>query len=118
MTAKQWLIITGVVILNIIILGSLLGGTAGNQPSPPTPMWTAHPTFTPRPFATATAILMPTLSVPPTTAYAVHTVGQDETLDTIAQAYGLSSFILRMVNRIPETEGVQEGQRLIIPDID
>jgi hypothetical protein len=62
MSAKQWLLITGVVILNIIILGALLGVPEVEQRETPTPTWTPQPTFTPLPWPTATAILMPTLA--------------------------------------------------------
>ena len=62
MSAKQWLVITGVVILNIIILGTLIGAPKVGQQGTPTPTWTPHPTFTPLPWPTATAILMPTLA--------------------------------------------------------
>jgi uncharacterized membrane protein len=62
MSAKQWLVITAVVILNVIILGALIGVPEVGQRSTPTPTWTPHPTFTPLPHATATAILMPTLA--------------------------------------------------------
>jgi uncharacterized membrane protein len=63
MSAKQWLLITGVVILNIIILGALIGAPEIEaRRSTPTPTWTPHPTFTPLPRPTATAIRMPTLA--------------------------------------------------------
>jgi LysM repeat protein len=117
MTAKQWLIVTGVVILNIIVFGTLLGGASADLPSTPTSTWTPHPTFTPMPFATATAILMPTLAAPPTPDTIVHVVSQGETLEAIAQEYGVSAFVLRMVNRIPETEDAQVGQALTIPAV-
>jgi hypothetical protein len=62
MTAKQWLWITGVVILNIIVLGALIGVPEVGRRGTPTPTWTPHPTFTPLPHPTATRILMPTLA--------------------------------------------------------
>jgi hypothetical protein len=62
MSAKQWLLITAVVILNIIILGALIGVPEVGQRGTPTPTWTPHPTYTPLPHPTATAILMPTLA--------------------------------------------------------
>ena len=62
MSAKQWLLITAVVILNIIILGALIGVPEVGQRSTPTPTWTPHPTFTALPRPTATAIFMPTLA--------------------------------------------------------
>jgi hypothetical protein len=62
MSAKQWLLITGVVILNIVILGALIGVPEGKAQRTPTPTWTPHPTFTPLPRPTATVILMPTLA--------------------------------------------------------
>ena len=61
MSAKQWLWITLVVILNIVIFGALIGPPEREAASTPTPTWTPHPTFTPLPRATATAILMPTM---------------------------------------------------------
>lgn len=121
MTAKQWLLVTLVVVLNIIIFGALLGGGPKERHSPPTPTWTPHPTFTPKPFATATAIVMPTLPPQPTPVSApsatpfVHVVSQEETLESIAKEYGTSVYILRMINRIPESAGVSEGQQLVIP---
>ena len=62
MSVKQWLLITAVVILNIIILGALIGVPEVERQGTPTPTWTPHPTFTPLPRPTATAILMPTLA--------------------------------------------------------
>jgi len=62
MSGKQWLLITAVVILNIIILGALIGVPEVGRRGTPTPTWTPYPTFTPPPWPTATAILMPTLA--------------------------------------------------------
>ena len=62
MSPKQWLLITGVVILNIIVLGALLGVPEVEKRGTPTPTWTPPPTFTALPRPTATAILMPTLA--------------------------------------------------------
>lgn len=62
MSTKQWLLITAVVILNIVILGALIGVPEVGQQGTPTPTWTPPPTFTPLPRPTATAILMPTLA--------------------------------------------------------
>jgi len=123
MTGKQWLLITLIVVLNIVIFGALLGESDADSRSTPTPTWTPHPTFTPVPFPTATAILMPTLPVPPTldlTAVSprAHVVNEGETLESIAQAYKVSVYVLRMLNRIPDTEDVHAGQELIIPPVD
>jgi len=62
MSAKQWLLITMVVILNIIVLGALIGVPEIEARHTPTPTWTPYPTFTPQPHPTPTAILMPTLA--------------------------------------------------------
>ena len=124
MTAKQWLLITGVVILNIVILGTLFGPPSLDHAQAPTPTWTTCPTFTPRPWPTATAILMPTVLPAPTSALMsaptpiVHVVAQNETLDKIAEAYGVSLYALRMVNHIEEGAAVQAGQELIIPPVE
>jgi hypothetical protein len=61
MSPKQWLLITAVVILNIIVFGAVLGVREAEQQVTPTPTWTPPPTFTALPRPTATAILMPTL---------------------------------------------------------
>jgi hypothetical protein len=125
MTVRQWLLITMVVILNIVILGALFGPPSLGQHQAPTPTWTPYPTFTPKPWPTATAILMPTMSPAPTSALAVgvptpivHIVAQNETLDKIAEAYGVSLYALRMVNHIEEGAAVQAGQELIIPPVE
>lgn len=122
MSTKQWLLITAIVILNVIVFAALLDHNSASVLSTPTPTWTPHPTFTPMPMATATAIVMPTLSAPPTPAPLptpiVHVVQDGETLDSIAEQYGVSAFILRMVNRIAQTDDVSAGQRLIIPAIE
>ena len=121
MTGKQWLVVTLVVILNIIIFGALLGDTEPDRRSTPTATWTPHPTFTPEPRATATAILMPTVRAAPTVETtpiptpSVHIVAEGETIESIAQEYGVSVFVLKMVNRLSESDEVQEGQALIIP---
>jgi LysM repeat protein len=120
MTSRQWLLITFVVILNIIIFGALFGPPTVSQKSTPTPTWTVYPTFTPIPQPTATAILMPTLPPTPTSSLPslttqVHTVQEGETLESIAQAYDLSTFVLRMVNRLPDDAVVRPGQQLVIP---
>lgn len=65
LTAKQWLLITLVVVLNIIIFGALIGPPQVERASTPTPTLTLAPTFTPLPRPTATAILMPTLEAAP-----------------------------------------------------
>jgi hypothetical protein len=62
MSAKQWLLITAVVILNIVILGALIGVPEVGKRREATPTWTPYPTFTALPRPTATAILMPTLA--------------------------------------------------------
>ncbi len=124
MTAKQWLLITMVVVLNIVILGALFGPPSLGHRQAPTPTWTPCPTFTPKPWPTATAILMPTLPPVPTSALAtaptpiVHVVAQNETLEKIADAYGVSLYALRMVNHIEEGAAAQAGQELIIPPVE
>ena len=74
MSAKQWLLITAVVILNIIILGALIGVPEVEARRTPTPTWTPPPTFTALPRSTATAILMPTLAPGETVPRAAPTV--------------------------------------------
>jgi LysM repeat protein len=120
MTAKQWLWVTGVVILNIIIFGALLGAPSLQQSSTPTPVWTVHPTFTPMPFPTATAILMPTdpvipVSTEPLPTPQVHVVQEDETLESIAEMFGIGTYTLRMLNRLSEQDTIRVGQELIVP---
>ena len=62
MTSRQWLLITLVVVLNIIIFGALIGPPPEvERANTPTPTWSPYPTFTPPPRPTSTAILMPTL---------------------------------------------------------
>lgn len=122
MTSKQWLLITLVVIPNIIIFGAMLGDVSASRHSTPTPTWTPYPTFTPMPFPTATAILMPTLSSPatpvgdiPSPTPIIHVVGEGETIETISSKYGVSVFVLKMINSIPESRDVRAGQELVIP---
>ena len=121
MTSKQWLLISVVLAFNIVIFGALLGDPPANPRATPTPTWTPHPTFTPTPFPTQTAIVMPTVDAPPpstavpTTDLAVHIVREGETLEEIAEQYDVSTFILRMINRIPEQAPIYTGQELVIP---
>jgi LysM repeat protein len=122
MTSKQWLLITLVLIPNIVIFGAMLGDVSASRSSTPTPTWTPHPTFTPMPFPTATAILMPTRSSPvtpvediPAPTPIVHVVSEGETIETLSSEYGVSVFVLKMINRIPESRDVRAGQELIIP---
>lgn len=115
MNGKQWLAVTALVILNIIVFGTLLGRPA-IQPSELTSTWTPLPTFTPMPFPTATAILMPTLPPPtPTPLPVLHVVVLGETVENIATAYGLDPAALRAANGLDETADVRPGQQLIIP---
>jgi LysM repeat protein len=121
MTAKQWLLITAVVILIITFVCGLLGAPQVGRPDPLTPTWTPHPTFTPRPRSTATAILMPTLPPEPTPAPTapptpiVHVVAEGETLETIAAAHGVRVPALRELNHLPGDAEVRVGQELILP---
>jgi LysM repeat protein len=115
MNAKQWLAITFVVILNIIIFGALFSQRAA-QPIEPTPSRTPYATFTPMPFPTATAILMPTFSPPPPTPTPlVHVVVLGETLETIATAYRITEDALRKANDLPESVELEPGDQLILP---
>jgi hypothetical protein len=122
MSAKQWLLITFVVILNIIVFGAVLGDA---QPRPlitPTAVWTPYPTFTPMPFPTTTAIVMPTVrAAEPEEAIPtpqVHVVQEGETLESIAEQYGIGTFVLKLLNRMSEEETIRVGQRLIVPSPD
>lgn len=122
MTTRQWLAITGVVVLNLIILSALLHSQTAGPSSTPTAVWTAAPTFTPAPWPTATAILMPTDPVfhssatsTPVPTPPLHVVQEGETLETIAARYGISTYGLRMLNRLGEFDTVQVGQTLIVP---
>jgi nucleoid-associated protein YgaU len=123
MTAKQWLLVTGVVILNIVVFGTLLGAPIAHQPSTPTSTWTAYPTFTPMPYPTATAIVMPTLPADrglvqsPSATPVVHVVSPGETLESIAEAHQVELHTLRTFNHLTDTETIQAGQQLIIPSV-
>ena len=120
MNAKQWLLITFVVILNIIILGALFQDPEATASTTPTPTWTPRPTYTPMPFPTATAILMPTAAAPaadvvvPTPA--THVVLEGESLESIADQYGVGPYMLRLLNRMTEEEDIEVGQELIVPE--
>ena len=124
MTAKQWLLVTVIVILIIIVIGALLGTPQMERLDPSTPTWTPPPTFTPPPQPTATAILMPTLPPEPTPTPTVsptpivHIVAETETLETIAAAYGISVPALRELNQLPGDAEVRVGQELILPSPD
>lgn len=116
MNAKQWLAITGLIILNIIIFGTLLGRSAGSHVEP-TLTWTPPPTFTPMPFPTATAIVMPTLPPPtPTPTPAGHVVVLGETLESISIAYGVTAEALAEANGLTLSTRLRPGDVLIIPD--
>lgn len=112
MNAKQWLALTMLIILNIIVFGALLGRPTGRHVTP-TPTWTPLPTFTPMPLPTATAIVMPTL--PPTPTPAGHVVVLGETLRTIATAYGVSVEELAEANGLSPNAVLKPGDVLIIP---
>ena len=124
MSAKQWLLITFVIILNIIIFGALLGDVRATPLATPTPMWTPHPTFTPVPFPTATAIVMPTEPVVSAESDVVvptpqvHVVQEGETLDSIAERYGIGTYVLKLLNRMSDEETIRVGQELIVPSQD
>ena len=121
MSAKQWLLITFVVILNIIILGALFQDPEATAAMTPTPTWTPPPTFTPMPFPTATAILMPTtapvlasdVTIP---TPATHVVQEGETLESLAEQYGVDPYMLRLLNRMTMEEEIEVGQELIVPE--
>jgi LysM repeat protein len=122
MTGKQWLLITFVVIANIILFSMLLGAPQGVQQAvAPAASWTPRPTFTPSPFPTATAIVMPT--TPPLPTSVVHAmssaqeyvVREGDTLSGIAEQYGISVHTLRMLNRLSEGDAIEVGQELLVP---
>jgi LysM repeat protein len=121
MAPKQWLLITFVVILNIVIFGALLNDAPPEAFSTTTPVWTPHPTFTPAPFPTATAILMPTEPVSATQSDIavptpqVHVVQDGETLESIAERYGVGTYTLKMLNRMSDEDTIRVGQELIVP---
>ncbi|MBN1934433.1 MAG: LysM peptidoglycan-binding domain-containing protein [Anaerolineae bacterium] len=115
MNAKQWLAITAVIILNIIIFGTLFSHSTGVRIEP-TPTWTLPSTFTPMPFPTATAIVMPTLPPPtPTPTPAGHVVVLGETLGSIAIAYGVTVEALAETNGLTPSAKLKPGDVLIIP---
>ncbi len=115
MSAKQWLAITALIILNIIVFGTLFGHPTARHVEL-TPTWTPLPTFTPMPFPTATAILMPTLPPPtPTPTPAGHVVVLGETLQTIAIVYGIGVEELAQANNLTPTAILKPGDVLIIP---
>jgi LysM repeat protein len=115
MSAKQWLAITLIVILNIIIFGALLDRRSV-PPAEPTPSRTPIATFTPMPFPTATAILMPTFSPPPPTATPlVHVVVLGETLESIATVYGIGQDALLEANDLTLPVELKPGDQLVIP---
>jgi hypothetical protein len=122
MTGKQWLLITVVVIVNIILFAVLLGEPASDQQAVvPAASWTPCPTFTPSPFPTATAIVMPTMPPLPTTVVHAmsnaqgYVVREGDTLEGIAERYGISVHTLRMLNRLLEGDAIAVGQELLIP---
>jgi hypothetical protein len=121
MTGKQWLLITFVVIVNIVIFGTLLTKPSAEESGVPAASWTPCPTFTPSPFPTATAILMPTAPPLPTTVVNAlasaerYAVQEGDTLERIAEQYGISVYTLRMLNRLPEGEPIEAGQELLVP---
>jgi len=121
MTPRQWLLITAVVILNIVVFGALIGPPQVRQGDVSVATRTPYPTFTPMPRPTDTAIVMPTLYREPTPteietpSTLVHVVAEGETLQTIADQYDVGAFVLRMVNRIPDDQDVREGQHLVVP---
>ena len=123
MSAKQWLLVTFVVILNIIVFGALLAIRSPEHPGVSPSAWTPYPTFTAMPLPTATAIVMPTEPAPPTptpqpvSTPVVHVVREGETLEGIAAWYGTTAFTLRLINRLPEGTPVRPGQELTIPVI-
>jgi hypothetical protein len=121
MSGKQWLLITFVVIVNIIIFGMLLTKPSAEERDMPAASWTPCPTFTSSPFPTATAILMPTAPPLPTTVVNAiataegYTVQEGDTLERIAEQYGISVYTLRMLNRLSEGDTIEAGQELLVP---
>jgi LysM repeat protein len=122
MTGKQWLVITFVVIVNIILFGALLGPPPGTQGAvAPAASWTPCPTFTASPFPTATAIVMPT--TPPLPTAVVHAmssgqgyiVQEGDTVESIAARYDIGAHTLRMLNRLSEGYEIEVGQELLVP---
>jgi LysM repeat protein len=71
------------------------------------------------PFPTATAILMPTHAVrptePPVPTPQTHIVGPDETLEEIAEQYGVDPFVLKLLNRMSDEDTISPGQEIIVP---
>jgi len=122
MTGKQWLLITFVVVVNIILFGTLLGASSDErQAVVPAASWTPCPTFTASPFPTPTAILMPTTPPLPTTVVhaissaEVYVVREGDTLGRIAERYSISIHTLRMLNRLAEGDAIEPGLELLVP---
>ncbi len=116
MSAKQWLAITLLIILNIIVFGTLMERSSEPRVEP-TLTWTPPPTFTPMPFPTATAIVMPTLPPPsPTPIPSGHVVVLGETLESIAIAHGVTVEALAEANGLLPWARLNPGDVLTIPD--
>jgi LysM repeat protein len=121
MNGKQWLLVTFVVIINIIIFGTLLSKPSADEKGVSAASWTPYPTFTASPFPTATAILMPTAPPLPTTVVdamasaETYFVQEGDTLERIAGQYGISVYTLRMLNRLSEEDTIEVGQELLVP---
>jgi LysM repeat protein len=47
---------------------------------------------------------------------AIHVVQEGETLESIAEQYGVDPFMLRLLNRMTEEEDIEIGQELIVPE--
>lgn len=81
--------------------------------APPTP--TQRPTTLPSPTVDAAPTV--TDSIQPILDTMTYTVQEGDTLESIATAHGIAVGTLRLLNEMDETEGIEVGQRLLVPDL-
>jgi len=106
----------------MVVLAVILSGCGGDAEETPTPAETPAATPTPAETPTVAPTPSPTPTPPPTPTplpaligYTAHFVGENETLERIAERYGSLIPAIASLNRFPLDAPIGAGQALVIP---